>query len=103
MPLARCSTMRILTALTLLAATVGLMNNQSRAADAAAMKTNLFFHAEKLNGRWWLISPDGHRFISKGVTTVQVAQDTIQGTDKSPYLEERRVGKEGRSRWSPDQ
>jgi hypothetical protein len=57
----------------------------SRADDSSGTPTNRFFRAEKVNGRWWLISPEGHRFISKGVTTVQFAQDTIQGTDISPY------------------
>ena len=60
---------------------------QSWADDAPTAETNRFFHAEKINGHWWLAAPDGGRFISKGVTTVQVAQDTIQGTDISPYLD----------------
>ena len=59
--------------------------------DTVTMKTNLYFHVQKVNGRWWLISPDGHPFISKGVTTVQIAQDTVQGADKSPYLETNKV------------
>ena len=77
--------MHILMALTFLAAAAALTNPQSLAADAPATKANQFFRAEKVNGRWWLISPDGRRFISKGVTTVQFAQDTIQGTRTSPY------------------
>ena len=29
-----------------------------------------FFRAEKINGRWWLVTPDGHPFIHIGVATV---------------------------------
>jgi hypothetical protein len=64
-----------------------LATGQTRAADASPVKAQPFFHAEKVDGRWWLISPEGRRFISKGVTTVQMAQDTIRNTDVSPYLE----------------
>lgn len=30
-----------------------------------------FFRTEKIDGRWWLIDPDGHRFIHKGVASVR--------------------------------
>jgi agarase len=83
--------MRALIRLALLATILPLATNLSWAAAAPSAKTNQFFHAEKVNGRWWLISPDGHRFISKGVTTVQLAADVIQGTDNSPYLETNKV------------
>ena len=46
-----------------------------------------FFRIQNDNGVWWFIDPEGRRFISKGVTTVQYAQDNIQGTDRSPYRE----------------
>ncbi len=71
----------------LLIATTNLFPNPSLAADAPTAASNHFFHAAKIDGRWWLIAPDGHRFISKGVTTVKMAADTIRGTDISPYLE----------------
>jgi len=38
-----------------------------------------------VDGRWWLVDPAGELFLSKGVTTVSFAQDTIRGTDVSPY------------------
>jgi hypothetical protein len=79
--------MRTLIALTLFSIMLNVVTQRGWAADAPTTKTNQFFHAEKVNGRWWLISPDGHRFISKGVTTVQIAPDVMQGTDTSPYLE----------------
>jgi hypothetical protein len=79
--------MRTLFAVALFSILFNIAAQQSRAAVAPVAKTNQFFRAEKVNGRWWLVAPDGRRFISKGVTTVQYAQDTIQGTDVSPYLE----------------
>ena len=33
-------------------------------------KATGFFHAEQHNGRWWLIDPDGGRFIHKAVVSV---------------------------------
>jgi len=29
-----------------------------------------FFHTQQIDGRWWLVSPDGHAFFSKGVDNV---------------------------------
>src|ERR1700760_2657019 len=26
-----------------------------------------FFHTQQIDGRWWLITPEGHAFFSKGV------------------------------------
>jgi agarase len=75
------------TRLILLIATAVLISYRSLAADTSAAPTNQFFHAAKIDGRWWLITPDGHRFISKGVTSVQMGADAIQGTDIRPYLD----------------
>ena len=58
-----------------------------------------YFHVEKVDGRWWLIAPDGQRTISKGVTTVQFAQDNIQGTKRSPYGETNRAKYGTREKW----
>jgi len=30
-----------------------------------------FFHTRKIKNRWWLVDPDGHLFIHKGVTSVR--------------------------------
>ena len=35
----------------------------------AGSKTG-FFHTQKIDGRWWLVTPDGHAFFSKGVDNV---------------------------------
>lgn len=58
--------------------------NQTPAQTYAATG---FFRVQNDGGRWWFIDPKGRRFISKGVTTVQYAQDNIQRTDRSPYRE----------------
>jgi len=86
MPLARCSQpVRSSIQLVLLAVGVAFAICPGWAAENPPVKTTGFFHAEKIDGRWWFIAPDGERFISKGVTTVQFAQDIIHGTNKSPY------------------
>ncbi len=79
--------MRMMTQLVYFMAALTLIADQARAGGTPTALPTPFFHAVQVNGRWWLIDPDGHRFISKGVTTVQFAQDTIHGTNVSPYLE----------------
>lgn len=37
--------------------------------DKSRKKTG-FFHAEKSNGRWWLVDPDGHLFLNTAVVSV---------------------------------
>jgi hypothetical protein len=39
-----------------------------------------FFHTEQIDGRWWLVSPDGNAFFSKGVDNVSFAPES----DSSP-------------------
>ena len=34
-----------------------------------------FFHTEQIDGRWWLVTPEGHVFISKGVCSVSPARN----------------------------
>jgi hypothetical protein len=58
-----------------------------------------FFQVREIDGKWWLIDPHGHRFLSKGVTTVQFAQDNIQGTSRSPYGEANRAKYGSREAW----
>ncbi len=70
--------------LALLIAAAVLISFRGLAADAP---TNQFFHVAKIDGRWWLIDPSGHRFISKGVASVTITADLIRGTQTSPYLE----------------
>lgn len=37
-------------------------------------RTTGFFHAERVQGRWWLVTPEGNVFFSKGVCTVRPAR-----------------------------
>lgn len=46
-----------------------------------------YFHTEKRDGRWWIITPQGDMFISKGVCAAQYAPDKIMGTGPSLYGE----------------
>ncbi len=46
-----------------------------------------FFHTEQIDGRWWLIDPDGNVFLSIGVNAIRFEGDTIRRTNKRPYME----------------
>jgi len=37
--------------------------------DLTGEKTG-FFHTQKIDGRWWLVTPDGNAFFSKGVDNI---------------------------------
>src|ERR1035441_5761936 len=77
-----------------------------------------YFHTQQINGQWWLVTPDGNAFFSKGVDNVSYAPESdnapkapadpaawAKGTSRQlrewnfNRSEERRVGKEGRYRW----
>jgi agarase len=62
-----------------------------------AKRATGFFRTERIDGIWWLIDPDGGRFLSKGVNTVCFDQDQVQNTDRIPYAEacERKFGNRG--------
>ena len=34
-----------------------------------------FFHTQRIGGRWWFVTPQGHGFFSMGVNTVHYAAD----------------------------
>lgn len=46
-----------------------------------------FFRVAQSSGVFWLVDPDGGRFLSKGVNTVRFDQDEIRGTKRVPYAE----------------
>ena len=46
-----------------------------------------FFRVAERNGVFWLVDPDGGRFISKGVNTVRFDQDHVGNTDRVPYAD----------------
>ncbi|WP_312097118.1 hypothetical protein [Niallia sp.] len=46
-----------------------------------------WFHAEKQDGRWWLVDPDGYRFISCGIDCINPGTDTRVDI-MEPYIRE---------------
>ena len=46
-----------------------------------------YFRVGELDGIFWLIDPEGGRFLSKGVNTVRFDQDRIQNSERIPYVE----------------
>jgi len=46
-----------------------------------------FFGVGQRDAIFWLVDPDGGRFLSKGVNTVRFDQDQIQNTTRIPYAE----------------
>jgi hypothetical protein len=59
-----------------------------------------WFRVARLQGRWWLVDPEGHRFLSIGVNNVSYTPDTIQGTDQSPYRDAVSERYGGREAWA---
>ena len=45
-------------------------------AKGPQLKATGFFRTEKVNGKWWLVDPDGHLFFSHGVDCVGFASET---------------------------
>jgi hypothetical protein len=43
------------------------------------------FHAEQIKGVWWLITPEGNAFYSKGVNNINYTGDHSPPLDYSPY------------------
>lgn len=39
-------------------------------AELGSPTASTYFTVQKLNGRWWFVTPEGHPFLSKGVTDV---------------------------------
>ncbi|MBM3840396.1 MAG: beta-agarase [Verrucomicrobia bacterium] len=44
-----------------------------------------FFHTEQIQGVWWLITPDGNAFLSKGVNHVSYTADQAPSLGYAPY------------------
>jgi hypothetical protein len=55
-----------------------------------------YFRVDWRDGVFWLIDPDGGRFLSKGMDTVKFDQDKIQNSERVPYAEacQRKYGSE---------
>ncbi len=52
-----------------------------------SFKPSGFFHVGERDGVYWLVDPDGGRFLSKGVDTVSFDQDKIKNSERVPYAE----------------
>lgn len=48
-------------------------------AGGPQLKATGFFRTEKVNGKWWLVDPDGRLFFSHGVDCVRVGGETGTG------------------------
>jgi hypothetical protein len=46
-----------------------------------------YFYVAENDGIFWLVDPDGGRFLSKGVNTVRFDQDYVLATPRAPYAE----------------
>jgi hypothetical protein len=46
-----------------------------------------FFRVGERDGVFWLVDPDGGRFLSKGMNTVRFDQDHVGNTDRVPYAD----------------
>ena len=57
-----------------------------------------FFHTEKIDGRWWLVTPDGNAFFSKGVCHISFEGDHSPKLGYSPYEKavQAKYGSEGK-------
>ncbi|MFK7788072.1 MAG: hypothetical protein AB8C95_01095, partial [Phycisphaeraceae bacterium] len=60
-----------------------------------ASKATGYFHVKQINGAWWIIDPDGGRFISKGINSVY-----LNRTDRSKTAVDKSFGNE--ARWARD-
>lgn len=45
-------------------------------SDGPQLKATGSFRVEKLNGKWWMVDPDGHLFWSNGITGVRLGNKT---------------------------
>src|SRR5690606_35796807 len=52
------------------------------------LKATGFFRTEKVNGRWWLVTPEGSLFWSYGATGVGAGGEGSPVTDKEHWFEE---------------
>ena len=44
---------------------------------ASKQRPTGFFRTEQVNGRWWLVDPDGHLFFSIGVDSIHFNEPTL--------------------------
>jgi hypothetical protein len=56
-------------------------------APTGSFDASGYFRVAERDGIFWLIDPDGRRFLSKGVNTVCFDQDHVRDTQRAPYAE----------------
>jgi agarase len=69
----------------------GLMPDRSKWGgwkDGPTLESTGYFRVEKVNGKWWMVDPDGHIFFSHGLANVRMANlTTFTGIDfKDPAV-----------------
>jgi hypothetical protein len=57
-------------------------------ADGPKQEVTGFFHPKKVDGKWWLVDPEGHLFWSYGPTGVNAGGEGGPITDKESWFEE---------------
>jgi hypothetical protein len=50
------------------------------------LKPTGHFRTEKVDGKWWLVDPDGHLFWSKGIGSISVGDGQVPITDREFYF-----------------
>lgn len=53
--------------------------------DAVRGKATGFFHTEQIDGVWWLVTPEGNAFFSKGVNHISYVADAAPALGYAPY------------------
>ncbi len=56
-------------------------------ADGPKLKATGFFRTEKVNGKWWLVDPEGYLFFSHGVDCVGFGEGGSGITKREHYFE----------------
>jgi hypothetical protein len=54
------------------------VNNLGSRTDKQVADPTGFFHVRKIDGRWWIIDPDGYYFIHKGITSIRPGATPLQ-------------------------
>ncbi len=50
--------------------------------DGPKLEATGFFRAEKVDGKWWMVDPDGYLFFSNGIANIRMANTTtVTGVD----------------------
>lgn len=56
-------------------------------ADGPKLKATGHFRTEKVNGKWWLVDPDGYLFWSHGITCIRLAEGSTRVSGRRSYFE----------------